>query len=49
MQTPLSHLRDAVRTASGNVAGANGAARALPTLERPKKAGFGDYATNAAM
>jgi arginyl-tRNA synthetase len=49
VETPLSHLRDAVLAASGAVAGANGAPRAAPTLERPKKAGFGDYATNAAM
>jgi arginyl-tRNA synthetase len=49
VQTPLSQLRDAVQAASGAVAGANGSPRATPTLERPKKAGFGDYATNAAM
>jgi arginyl-tRNA synthetase len=49
VQTPLSELRDAVRAASGVVAGANGVPRTAPTLERPKKAGFGDYATNAAM
>jgi len=47
---PLSDLRDAVATASGVVAGlAGGVSSAGPTLERPKKAGFGDYATNAAM
>ena len=49
VETPLSALRDAVQAASGAVAGANGAPRTAPTLERPKKAGFGDYATNAAM
>ncbi|MEY2442638.1 MAG: arginyl-tRNA synthetase, partial [bacterium] len=49
METPLSQLRDAVQAASGVIAGANGSARTAPTLERPKKAGFGDYATNAAM
>ncbi|HEV7805009.1 MAG TPA: arginine--tRNA ligase [Solirubrobacteraceae bacterium] len=49
METPLTQLRAAVRAASGAVAGDNGAPRAVPTLERPKKAGFGDYATNAAM
>jgi arginyl-tRNA synthetase len=49
VETPLSQLRDAVQAASGAVAGSNGAPRATPTLERPKKAGFGDYATNAAM
>jgi arginyl-tRNA synthetase len=46
---PLAELRDAVDAASGAVAGANGAPRSQPRLERPKQAGFGDYATNAAM
>jgi arginyl-tRNA synthetase len=46
---PLSDLRDAVVAASGTVAGEGGASSAAPTLERPKKADFGDYATNAAM
>ena len=49
MSAPLSELRDAVGAASGAVAGGDGQSSALPTLERPKKAGFGDYATNAAM
>jgi len=49
MQTPLSQLRAAVQAASGAVAGTDGETRQAPTLERPKKAGFGDYATNAAM
>ena len=49
METPLTQLRAAVQAASGAIAGGNGAARTPPTLERPKKAGFGDYATNAAM
>jgi arginyl-tRNA synthetase len=49
MSAPLSDLRDAVAAASGAVAGGDGHVSALPTLERPKKAGFGDYATNAAM
>jgi arginyl-tRNA synthetase len=47
--SPLAELRDAVDSASGAVAGANGSPRPRPTLERPRKAGFGDYATNAAM
>jgi arginyl-tRNA synthetase len=46
---PLSDLRDAVVSASGAVVGSDGPSSAAPTLERPKKAGFGDYATNAAM
>ncbi len=35
--------------ASGAVAGEAALPAAPPTLERPKKAGFGDYSTNAAM
>jgi arginyl-tRNA synthetase len=49
VETPLTQLRAAVQAASGAIAGGNGSARTPPTLERPKKAGFGDYATNAAM
>jgi arginyl-tRNA synthetase len=49
MPDPLADLRDAVGAASGAVAGADGHTSVVPTLERPKKAGFGDYATNAAM
>ncbi len=49
MSGPLSDLRDAVVTASVAIAGSGHASSAAPTLERPKKAGFGDYATNAAM
>ncbi|HWC25760.1 MAG TPA: arginine--tRNA ligase [Solirubrobacteraceae bacterium] len=49
MSGPLSELRDAVVAASGAVAGSDGATAAVPTLERSKQAGFGDYATNAAM
>ena len=49
MSAPLSDLRDAVVAASGAVSGSDGISSALPTLESPKKAGFGDYATNAAM
>ena len=46
---PLSDLRGAVLAASAAVAGSGGGSPPAPTLERPKKAGFGDYATNAAM
>jgi arginyl-tRNA synthetase len=49
MPGPLAELRDAVEAASGAIAGDNGKTRPRPMLERPKKAGFGDYATNAAM
>jgi len=44
--TPIDDLRTAVEAAAAELG--NGAA-ATPTLERPKKAGFGDYSTNAAM
>ena len=49
MPAPLADLRAAVVAATGAVSGSDGVPSALPTLERPKKAGFGDYATNAAM
>ncbi|MDX6690771.1 MAG: arginyl-tRNA synthetase [Solirubrobacteraceae bacterium] len=50
MAGPLSDLRSAVEEAADAVAGGNGSAPAIrPALERPKKAGFGDYASNAAM
>ncbi len=49
MAGPLSDLRDAVAAASGAVAGSGAHGSVAPTLERPKRAGFGDYATNAAM
>ncbi|CAN5191470.1 arginine--tRNA ligase [soil metagenome] len=49
MPGPLSDLRQAVLAASATVAGAASGSLPAPTLERPKKAGFGDYATNAAM
>jgi arginyl-tRNA synthetase len=50
--TPLAALRDAVEGAAAAVAAdasPDSALRTRPTLERPKQAGFGDYATNAAM
>ncbi len=46
MPTPIDDLRTAVEAAAAELG--NGAT-ATPTLERPKKAGFGDYSTNAAM
>ena len=49
MAGPLSDLRGAVVAASSAVAGSGSGSLPAPTLERPKKAGFGDYATNAAM
>src|SRR5947209_6742710 len=45
--TPLDELRDTVNEAAAALA--NGGPRSEPTLERPKRADFGDYSTNAAM
>jgi arginyl-tRNA synthetase len=46
--TPITDLRAAVEAATGALAN-GGAPRSRPTLERPKQAGHGDYATNAAL
>jgi arginyl-tRNA synthetase len=45
MGSPVEDLRSAVQAAAADLG--NGAV--TPTLERPKKTGFGDYSTNAAM
>jgi arginyl-tRNA synthetase len=45
---PLDDLRAAVEGAAADL-GNGRAPSARPTLERPKRAGFGDYSTNAAM
>src|SRR3954468_20218843 len=45
---PIYELRAAVEAAVAALADGGGPASA-PTLERPKKAEFGDYSTNAAM
>jgi arginyl-tRNA synthetase len=46
--TPVTDLRAAVEAAASGLA--NGAAaKSRPTLERPKQADHGDYATNAAL
>ncbi len=48
--TALTDLHAAVRSAASAVAGdAGGAAVGKASLERPKQAGHGDFATNAAM
>jgi arginyl-tRNA synthetase len=47
--TPLAELRAQVEAAAGAVGGGDGAGRPVPTLERPPRADFGDYSTNAAM
>jgi arginyl-tRNA synthetase len=48
MTTPLDDLKAAVQEAAGDLRN-GGAAGDRLSLERPKKAGFGDYSTNAAM
>jgi arginyl-tRNA synthetase len=45
LASPVEDLRSAVQAAAADLG--NGAV--TPTLERPRKAGFGDYSTNAAM
>lgn len=48
--TPLQHLRAAVEDASAALRGDGAAAGgSAPTVERPRRDGFGDYSTNAAM
>jgi arginyl-tRNA synthetase len=49
--SPLDELRAAVAAAAVTVRGAGvaGASGSAPKLERPKRAGQGDYSTNAAM
>ena len=46
---PLEELRTAVEAAASELRNGKPAPAVRPTLERPKKAGFGDYSTNAAM
>ena len=47
--TPLQDLRAAVEAASAALRDGGEAKGAAPTVERPKRDGFGDYSTNAAM
>ncbi len=47
--SPLSELRAAVRAAAAALSSSAGEGSFRLTLERPKKAGFGDYSTNAAL
>jgi arginyl-tRNA synthetase len=48
--TPLQDLRAAVEAASAALRNGGGAlGGTAPTVERPKREGFGDYSTNAAM
>jgi arginyl-tRNA synthetase len=46
---PIDDLRAAVEAAAGDLRDGNPAPKTRASLERPKKAGFGDYSTNAAM
>jgi arginyl-tRNA synthetase len=46
--TPVSDLRAAVEAAAAALVN-GGATKSQPTLERPKQADHGDYATNAAL
>ncbi len=46
---PLQELRAAVCVSAAAVRGSAGEPSAQPRLERPRRAGQGDYATNAAM
>jgi arginyl-tRNA synthetase len=46
--TAVADLRSALQDAVASLAD-GGTPKAAPTLERPKQAGHGDYATNAAM
>ena len=46
---PLGELRDAVLDAAGAVSGGEHGPPVPPTLEQPKRAGLGDYSTNAGM
>src|SRR4051794_7960068 len=46
---PIDELRAAVEAAAADLRNGNPAPSARASLERPKKAGFGDYSTNAAM
>jgi arginyl-tRNA synthetase len=48
-QDPLERLRASVRAAASAVRGGSGELPVEPRLERPKRAGQGDYSTNAAM
>jgi arginyl-tRNA synthetase len=47
--TPLDALRTALEDAAADLRGSTPPPRARPSLERPPKADFGDYSSNAAM
>jgi arginyl-tRNA synthetase len=47
--SPLERLRAAIDDAAADLRGSDPPPRARPSLERPPKAEFGDFSTNAAM
>jgi arginyl-tRNA synthetase len=47
--TPIEELRSAVESVAAELRNGAAGPGTPPTLERPKKAGFGDFSTNAAM
>ena len=47
--TPIDDLKAAVEAAAADLRDGAPVTGAAPTLERPRKAGLGDYSTNAAM
>jgi arginyl-tRNA synthetase len=47
--SPVEQLRSAVVAAAASVRGGTGEPTSEPRLERPKRAGQGDFSTNAAM
>jgi len=49
MSDPVADLRAAVDAAAGALGAGAGDGASAPVLERPPKAEFGDYSTNAAM
>ncbi len=49
VSAPLEELRAAVRAAAATIRGSGSGPALEPRLERPKRAGQGDYATNAAL
>src|SRR4051794_9164320 len=49
MADPVAKLRTAVEHAAASLLEGTEGARSTPILERPPKAEFGDYSTNAAM
>ena len=49
LRDPVAQLRAGVLAAAGRLRAGSGELSAEPTVQRPKRDGQGDYATNAAM